>query len=244
MFTKLYQTHVYATVRVTLECAPETALSPQQVARLTADAVSTEPDQWLRGTLGTLKVNGVAHPVELVVYADEITRVVVDELDLNDDSVVIKEHDFDASALDDDEDGLDLYPFYSDETTTLWDTPALTGVSVRLEEMTTDMLRDFYFDNTDTDVTREELSEWSRAKLAQAMWDDLGLILNRAALIPRHYRTELATLGRALVSTMGGDSSTYRACKLFNDRLAEIAVKVIPFPGPDLNEETYYKDIQ
>ena len=243
MTTKLYQTHVYATVRITLECAPETALSPHQVACLTADAVSTEPEQWLRSTLGALKVNGVARSVESVVFADEITHVVVDELDLNDDCAVIEGHDFDAATLNGDEDGLDLYPFCDDETATLWDTPALTGVSVRLKEMTDDMLRDFYFDNTNTHVTRKELSEWSRARVAQAVWVDLCLILNRAALVPRHYRTELATLGRVLASTMKDDSSTYQACKLFNDYLTEIAIKIIPFPEADLKNETYYKDM-
>ena len=42
---------------------------------------------------------------------------------------------------------------------------------------------------------------------------------------------------------MKDDSSTYQACKLFNNYLTEIAVKIIPFPEADLESETYYKDM-
>ena len=79
-------------------------------------------------------------------------------------------------------------------------------------------------------------ANWDRDKMADAMWELCTLIMDSAALVHPKHRDYLEAYGNELAKDFGGDSSTYRACRTYNEMLKKLAVRVIPFPIGDLDE--------
>lgn len=146
-----------------------------------------------------------------------------------------------ADVRQTDEDGnnfLDVYLFFDDETATMMDTPVLR-VPADTEQLTDEMVREVLvgcLGHRDENEKYIPLAAgWDRDKMADAMWSLSCLILNNAALIdPRHAET-ISKVSDALGECCGGDSSTYTACGAFSELLKGLAVRVIPFPMPDLD---------
>jgi len=92
---KQFNTHVYAVVRIKV-CGTNFDADPAKVGNLVADAVSANPDTWLRPVSGAvLDVEGQgAFSIEAVEFAEDLDGILVDELSLEDPSRVVKEHHF------------------------------------------------------------------------------------------------------------------------------------------------------
>lgn len=134
---------------------------------------------------------------------------------------------------------LDVYLFFDDETATMMDTPVLR-VPPNTQELTDEMVREILVDCLGHQESNKKYiplaAGWDRNKMADAMYALCCLILNNAALIePKHAET-ISKVSAALGDCCGGDSSTYNACKAFGNVLKGLAVRVIPFPMPDLDE--------
>ena len=134
---------------------------------------------------------------------------------------------------------LDVYLFFDDETATMMDTPVLR-VPPDTQELTDEMVREILVDCLGHQESNEKYiplaAGWDRDKMADAMYALCCLILNNAALIePKHAET-ISKVSDALGDCCGGDSSTYNACEAFGNVLKGLAVRVIPFPMPDLDE--------
>ena len=134
---------------------------------------------------------------------------------------------------------LDVYLFFDDETATMMDTPVLR-VPPNTQELTDEMVREILVDCLGHQESNKKYiplaAGWDRNKMADAMYALCCLILNNAALIePKHAET-ISKVSAALGDCCGGDSSTYNACEAFGNVLKGLAVRVIPFPMPDLDE--------
>ena len=134
---------------------------------------------------------------------------------------------------------LDVYLFFDDETATMMDTPVLR-VPPNTQELTDEMVREILVDCLGHQEGNKKYiplaAGWDRDKMADAMYALCCLILNNAALIePKHAET-ISKVSDALGDCCGGDSSTYNACEAFGNVLKGFAVRVIPFPMPDLDE--------
>lgn len=134
---------------------------------------------------------------------------------------------------------LDVYLFFDDETATMMDTPVLR-VPPNTQELTDEMVREILVDCLGHQESNKKCiplaAGWDRNKMADAMYALCCLILNNAALIePKHAET-ISKVSAALGDCCGGDSSTYNACEAFGNVLKGFAVRVIPFPMPDLDE--------
>lgn len=134
---------------------------------------------------------------------------------------------------------LDVYLFFDDETATMMDTPVLR-VPPNTQELTDEMVREILVDCLGYQESNKKYiplaAGWDRNKMADAMYALCCLILNNAALIePKHAET-ISKVSAALGDCCGGDSSTYNACEAFGNVLKGFAVRVIPFPMPDLDE--------
>ena len=139
-------------------------------------------------------------------------------------------------------DYLDVYLFFDDETATMMDTPVLR-VPPNTRELTDEMVREILIAKLGSTKYLKDHEKyiplaagWDRDKMADAMYALCCLILNNAALIePKHAET-ISKVSDALGDCCGGDSSTYNACEAFGNVLKGLAVRVIPFPMPDLDE--------
>ena len=108
------------------------------------------------------------------------------------------------------------------------------------KRLTDEMVREILVDCLGHQESNEKYiplaAGWDRDKMADAMYALCCLILNNAALIePKHAET-ISKVSDALGDCCGGDSSTYNACEAFGNVLKGLAVRVIPFPMPDLDE--------
>lgn len=154
--------------------------------------------------------------------------------ELGDAEVIdIRQSDVEGNAY------LDVYLFFDDETATMMDTPVLQ-VPPGTEELTDEMVREILIDCLHHQEENEKYiplaAGWDRDKMADAMYALCCLILNNAALVePKHAGT-IRKVSDALGECCGSDSSTYNACGAFGDLLKGLAVRVIPFPMPDLDQ--------
>lgn len=85
--------HVYAVVRV--KVIGVKGENPRKIGDSIADAVSADPREWLQPVYGSVRTkDGASYDIEAVEFAEEVSWVLVDELDDNGD--VAREHHFDA----------------------------------------------------------------------------------------------------------------------------------------------------
>lgn len=92
-----FATHVFAVVRVKV-LGTNFSGDPQELSDKVADAVAAKPSEWMSPVLGTVQVDGHgAYDIGAVEFADEVSYVIVDELDANSGRVV-KERHFDANG--------------------------------------------------------------------------------------------------------------------------------------------------
>ena len=130
---------------------------------------------------------------------------------------------------------LDLYLFCDDETATLWETP-LVQVPANIEEIDDALLRRIFLNSLsehNRDYTEAEVEAMDRKALVAEFYHEIGVNLNKAALVPQSQRATIAKIGESLSEDFGGDSATYRACEHFGETLAAMAVKILDFPTYD-----------
>jgi len=90
----MYNTHVYAVVRVKV-IGTNLSSSPKQIAEAVSDAVCGNPTEWLRPAFGTVTTaNGDRFDIEAVEFAEDISGVLIDEIDPRSGRIVT-EHLFD-----------------------------------------------------------------------------------------------------------------------------------------------------
>lgn len=90
----MYNTHVYAVVRVKV-IGTNLSSSPMQIAEVVSDAVCANPTEWLRPAFGTVTTaNGDRFDIEAVEFAEDISGVLIDEIDPRSGRIVT-EHLFD-----------------------------------------------------------------------------------------------------------------------------------------------------
>ncbi len=90
----MYNTHVYAVVRVKAIGTNLPSL-PAEIAQTVSDAVCANPTEWLRPSFGTVTTaNGERFDIEAVEFADDISGVMIDEIDPGSGRIVT-EHLFD-----------------------------------------------------------------------------------------------------------------------------------------------------
>ena len=141
-----------------------------------------------------------------------------------------------------DEDGnefLNAYLFFDDESATLFELPVLTlpaNTTELTDEMVREILEDCLHHSPENAKYLPLVAGWDRDKMADAMWELCCLIMNSVALIHPKHAGYLESYGNELAKDFGDDSSTYRACRTFNEMLKQLAVRVIPFPIPDFDQ--------
>jgi len=94
----MYNTNVYAVVRVKV-IGTNLSSSPKQIAEAVSDAVCGNPTEWLRPAFGTVTTaNGERFDIEAVEFAEDISGVLIDEIDPGSGRNV-KEHLFDWDCM-------------------------------------------------------------------------------------------------------------------------------------------------
>lgn len=138
---------------------------------------------------------------------------------------------------------LGIFLFCDDETATIWELP-VAFVPENTAEISDEILREIVKSTLSQDDSNSQYVEladsWDRAKLTNAMWDLGGVIFDSAALVPSSDWEYLSQLGETLSKDFGCDSTTYRACAMFNEALKRSALKIIEFPAPNTELDINY----
>lgn len=125
-----------------------------------------------------------------------------------------------------------LYPFYDDESATVFSEPIITVEADQPpSEITEVLLRDIL---VALGMDKEKAEAMSYGDLADAVWEEHTLILDSCAVIEDDGKVVefLKETGDALMEGCGSDSCWYKASEAFSRILKNRAVVVLDFPFP------------
>jgi hypothetical protein len=248
--------HVYAVVRVKVSGMPR--LHPDVVAEVISSAAITHSEAWLGSCQSTLPLvlNTEYGEIQLgycdiedVTNAEEISGVLIDELDVQ--GQVAHEQWYDQSlnkipsatgepvrafveSLAESPGRFGVFPFVDKALpTTIQELPALI-----LDAIPTELTREHVLEifSSVTNRPPDEYADWSVERLAQAMFDDSGVLFDSVAIVPESafemVRVISASENEILNSGLRFNPDL-RPCSHFAAVLKTVAAKIIQFPAAD-----------
>jgi len=110
-----------------------------------------------------------------------------------------------------------IFPYYTDETATAWNTPIGDYVEGQLCSTNEQLVA--LADELDVDVSNHIVTDIREAT---------GIMFDRIAVVDDKHCDMLESLGRAAIEDNSCDSGWYAACENYNNVLVELAEFTLP----------------